>query len=116
MATKSNPRRSTIYAIVALASPVIAVMCTITYQKLAYASFWRTAQNNESHVNGLMAAVEIIQLIFALALGLALGSFFSIVSIRYRKRIFSLGSLAFGINAILLSALAFLWLFQDVHH
>jgi hypothetical protein len=114
----TNPRRPQLHTLLAIASivaPLLAVGSITFFQKLAHAGFWNAVRQDEAHLAGLMAASEVIQLLFALGIGLLIGTSLAIASIRPRKRILSLGLFALCLNGIPLVLLASIWVLGRVH-
>ena len=104
-----RPQLHTLLAIASIVAPLLTVGLTILFQKLAHAGFWHSVQQDEAQIAGLMAAAEVIQILFTLGIGLLIGAILAILSIRLRRRILSLGLVALGLNGVPLVLLASIW-------
>jgi hypothetical protein len=95
-----------VYAFLSLASPAVALLATLTYQWLAYSSFWQSITRNDSNAASIMMSRgEITQLILFTMIGCAVGIILAIISLWQQQCFLSL-----GLVALIFNGLAFLFL------
>lgn len=96
-------RKHIIYALVSFACPIVAFFAMDLYQSTINADFWQSlvpGDDSSNTAGALMGFVEVIQLIYSLLAGCFVGLVFSILSLRNRRRILSLGTAALIFNGV----------------
>ncbi|MEO5859886.1 MAG: hypothetical protein ABIR33_13165 [Pyrinomonadaceae bacterium] len=91
-------RKYLIYALIAFLCPIAAILVTILYQSIAHAEDWKLY--GEELAGAYLALAEVIQIVYAVAIGSALGLIFAIISLRFRRRFISVGTAALTFNAL----------------
>jgi hypothetical protein len=95
--------RSQIFAIISFACPVIAFLAIDIYQDYAYSDFWQSltpADDASNNAGALMGFVVVVQIVFSIIAGSAVGIVFAAISIWTRRKLASLGTAALIFNSI----------------
>lgn len=70
-----------VYAVLSLASPVIAFSATVAYQSFAHSDFWNSMTHDEHAAGAMMGFAEGMQLVFVTVIGCFVGIIFAAISV-----------------------------------
>ncbi len=111
---QQRPSKHIVYAVLSLASPIIAFLATLTYQSIADSAFWSSITTEENAAGAMMAFVEIVQLILFTMIGCFVGMIFAVISLRVQRRILGFGLAGIVFNGLPLLLFIFLLIKQLV--
>jgi len=89
-----------VYAVLSLASPIIAFLATLAYQSVTNSAFWSSITTEENAAGAMMAFAEVVQLIFFTMIGCFVGIIFAVISLRVQRRILGLGLASVVFNGL----------------
>jgi NhaP-type Na+/H+ or K+/H+ antiporter len=84
------------YAFASFVCPVAIPLMTVAYQSVAHAEDWKLYSEDGMYI----ALAEIIQIVFAIAIGSAFGLILALISVRLQRRFLSVGTAAMLFNSL----------------
>ena len=85
-------RKYLVFALASFLSPIAAGLMTVGYQAVAHAEDWRLY--GQDMAAAYLALFEVIQIVFAIAIGSTLGLILALISLRLHRRVLSVGTTA----------------------
>ena len=107
-----------VYAILSIASPIMAIAGIIIFQSIAHSDFWGsidTTVDSDRIAGAMMAISEVANLLAWMTIGSFIGLLLALKSCHQQNKIFGIGFIALVVNGFPLILCGFFWIRVYLH-